>query len=314
MTQRKPSPRDVLWIWSSTLLGLVLAVGPGAAGAEPGPTPAPRDGVAAVELARAEWLGGRFDAAARRLDELETSIAGSAGPSVDRARLALARAELAYYRAWIVAPVSDATLVDLRSARVTVEAAGDAALAAEARDLLALALFGRHFRASDHAEARALLDSALATRRRLGDRRGVAESLFHLGLTYEHPKDPTPADTARAGELYRESLAVATAGGFDYEASYPVRHLAGQADDAGDLAAAIAGFERSLELRRRAGATIVVPPALTALADALIEAGDLRRARALYEEAIRLAREIGAPRFAEEATAALAKLDTPTAR
>jgi tetratricopeptide (TPR) repeat protein len=166
----------------------------------------------------------------------------------------------------------------------------------------------KNFRASDHAESRALLESALAIRRRLDDRRGVAETLFHLGLTYEHPEDPTPAQTARAGELYREALAVAVAGGFDYEASYAERHLAGQADDAGDLTAAIAGFERSLELRRRAGATIVVPPALTALADVLVEAGDRTRARELYEESLRIARELGATRFAEEPAAALAKL------
>jgi tetratricopeptide (TPR) repeat protein len=314
MTRRIEGRRNVLWIRSSALLALALAVGSGSASAEPRPTSTSRDVVAAVELARAEWLRGRFAAAERPLDEIEASIPESVGSGADRARLTLARAELAYYRAWVVAPVGDATIAELRAALATAEAAADEALVAEARDLLALALFGTGFRASDHSESRVLLEAALATRRRLGDRRGVAESLFHLGLTYEHPKDPSPADTARAGELYRESLAVATAGGFDYEASYPERHLAGQADDAGDLAAAIAGFERSLDLRRRAGATIVVPPALTALADALAKSGETRRARALYEEAIRVAREIGASRFAEEPAAALAKLDAPAAR
>lgn len=266
----------------------------------------------AIARAQSEWLAGRFDSAAETLDAVESASAGAALGARDRAALALARAELGYYRGWIAAPVEEAAIAELRSARAAAEGAGDEALVAEARDLLALALFVKNFRASDHAEARDLLESALAIRRRLDDRRGVAETLFHLGLTYEHPQDPTPADTTRAGELYREALAVAVAGGFDYEASYAERHLAGQADDAGDLAAAIAGFERSLELRRRAGATIVVPPALTALADVLVKAGDPTRARELYEEALRIAREIGASRFAADPEAALAELGAAT--
>jgi hypothetical protein len=61
------------------------------------------------------------------------------------------------------------------------------------------------------------------------------------------------ARTRRARALHEEALAIAEAGGFDVEASYAVRNLAGHKQDAGDLDGALAGFERSLALREKAG-------------------------------------------------------------
>lgn len=265
----------------------------------------------ARQRARSEVRAARFDAAERALADGEAALGDGPTTAAELAALELSRVEIAYYRGFVVAPPAEATIDALRAALRSAEAAGDAALTAEARDRLALGLFARDFRAGDHAEARSLLERALATRRELGDGRGVAETLFHLGLTWEHPKDPTPADAARAVERYQEALAVATAGGFGYEASYAERHLAGQADDAGDVAAARAGFERSLALRREAGATLVLAPALTALADVLVKQGERERARELYEEALRVAREIDAPRFATEPEEALRRLAAP---
>lgn len=291
-TRRRFAFRTTSQLGLVALLG-VLAINAAQAAIAPGQ---------AVATAQRELRAGRFEAAAVALADAATRT------PLDAARLALARAELAYYRGFVVAEPTDTTLAELRAALLTAEGAGDRALVAKAQDLLALALFERNFRATDHAESRALLDAALTARRALEGRCGVAESLFHLGLTYEHPKDSTAADTARAGELYRESLATAQASGCGYEASYAERHLAGQADDRGDLVAARTGFERSLAQRRKSDATLVVAPALVALADVISKQGDLERARALYEEAVQVARKIPAPRFEAPAAEALATL------
>lgn len=263
----------------------------------------------AVARADGEILAGRLDAAARALDAAAAEIDAAEPTPLARARLAVARGKLAQSRAFLAGPPHDEAIAALRAGLAAAEAAGDEALVATARDRLALALFARDFRASEHAEARALLDAALAARRGLDDQRGVAETLFHLGLTHEHRAEPGPADAARAAELYRESLAAAEAGGFGYEASYPVRHLAGLSEEGGDLAAALAGFERSLALRREAGATLVLAPALTALADNCAARGEPERARELYREALDVARRIGAVRFERDAAEGLAKLE-----
>lgn len=271
----------------------------------------------AAALAKLEILAGRFDAAdeilrgAHAAHAAITELAGAEEARTGAARIAIGRARLHHYRGFVVGPTTEATVELTRSAVRSAEESGDDALAAEAHDLLALVLFGKNFRATDHAESRALLAKALEVRRRLEDRRGQAETLFHLGLTWEHPKDPTAEDYARARELYRESLALAYAGGFDYEASYGERHLAGQADEVGDLVGARAGFERSLALRRKAGATLVLSPAMTALADVLVKLGETERARHLYEEAVAVARSFGATRFQEEPEAALARMQEP---
>lgn len=262
----------------------------------------------AARRAHQELLAGRLDSATQTLAAAEPRPGAPPLMASDAARLSLSAAELTYYRAFLAGSPYDPAIAELREALALAQRAGGFGMIAEAQDLLALALYARDFDASAHPEARALLEAALATRRALPDPRGVAESLFHLGLTYEHRDHPTAADLVRARELYGESLAEATAHHHPYEASYAERHLAGLAEERGDLAAARAGFERSLALRRQAGATIVLPPALTALADVVAKQGDPARARELYLEAIRVAQAIGGARFEKAAREGLAAL------
>lgn len=261
-----------------------------------------------VELVDAEILAARLDAAARIIEATSRALPMADRSRLARAKVALAEAKVAFYRESLSRSYSEEVLTDLRSALAAAEAAGDGATLADAQDLLGVALFAHAFRASDHAEARTLFTAALETRRGLKDQRGVAETLFHLGLTREHRQDPGAADREEARRLYEESLSVAEAGGFDYEASYPIRHLAGLRDEAGDLEGARAGFERSLDLRRRTGATRVLAPALTALADVLARMGEVERARELYEEAVTTAHGIGATRVEDAARESLQRL------
>ena len=118
-----------------------------------------------------------------------------------------------------------------------------------------------------------------------------------------------PRTCARARARHEEALSIARAGGFEIEASYALRHLAGHKQDAGDLDGAVAGFEESLGLRERSGYRIYVPPALLALGDAWKQKGDLAKARSLFERALADAEAIGAERFRSAAREALAGLE-----
>jgi tetratricopeptide (TPR) repeat protein len=261
---------------------------------------------AAVDQAESLRRAARFEDALRAIDSAEAS-ASKAAPS-DRVRLRLARARVTYYRGSIAGASRDAVITDLKRIVADAVPLEDAALLADARDQLGLAIYGRDFRATDQAEARALFEPALAARRAASDRRGIAESLFHVALTWENKLDPTDADKARARALHEEALAVAEAGAFDVEASYAVRHLAGHKQDAGDLDGALAGFLRSLALRQKAGYAIYYAPSLIAIGDVWKDKGDAKKAREYFERARVEADRIGAVRFQKMADEAIAAL------
>jgi tetratricopeptide (TPR) repeat protein len=264
---------------------------------------------ALVEVGEAERRAGRLDECLRVLDGGAALVAPTDAQPADRTRLALQRARCAYYKAALAGAPHDDAIRELSAVVAQAEAVAEPLLLADARDLLGLALYARDIRRTAHDEARSLFEQALAARRSHGDRRGEAETLFHLGLVSENRNDPSPEDLRRARARHEEALSIARAGGFEIEASYALRHLAGHQQEAGDLDGAVAGFEESLRLRERSGYRIYVPPALLALGDAWKQKGDLSKARSLYERALADAEAIGAERFRSAARDALAGLD-----
>jgi tetratricopeptide (TPR) repeat protein len=262
---------------------------------------------ALVERSEAARRAGRLDEAIRVLEGGER-LAGSPG---ERVRVQLQRARCVYYRGSLAGASHDAVIAELKQIAGEAGIVGNDSLLADAKDQLGLAVYARDFRATDQAEARAIFEQALSSRRAAGDRRAVSESLFHVALTWENRKDPTPDDKARSRALHEESLAIAEAGGFDVEAAYAVRHLAGHKQDAGDLDGALAGFERSLALREKSGYVIYLAPSLLAIGDVWKEKGDAAKARACFERARAEADRIGAARFRKMADEALASLTAP---
>ncbi len=232
-------------------------------------------------------------------------IAAEASPA-ERGQLHLQRVRCAYYRASLAGAPQDANIEELRVVLREAETLQDQRLLADARDQLGLAIYSRDFRMNGMEEPRRLFEQALDARRKLRDQRGVAESLFHMGLTFENKKDPSPEELRRAVASHEEALSIAEGGGFDIEASYAVRHLAGHKQDAGDLDAALAGFERSLMLRTRAGYHIYLAPALIAIGDVWKDKGNTNKAREFYGRALTEADRLDAQRFQDSAKEALA--------
>ena len=126
------------------------------------------------------------------------------------------------------------------------------------------------------------------------------------------------ASEERAIELLRAALAraettghepsIARDGGFKVEESYLARHIAAEDQERGDLDAALAGFSRSLALRREAGYRVYLSPALLALGSVHLARGAAREAEESYREALAVAREIHAVRYEVSALLALGRL------
>jgi tetratricopeptide (TPR) repeat protein len=128
-------------------------------------------------------------------------------------------------------------------------------------------------------------ERGLGYRQQAADQRGIAESLFHVGLVYGVVRQ----DHAQALPFFRQSYDLAQALGDRIMASYAIRHIAFVQHDAGDMASARASLQESLELREQAGFIPAVAMALVMLAHADADLGQhdqaiqhLRRAQTIF--------------------------------
>ena len=143
---------------------------------------------------------------------------------------------------------------------------------------------------SDYGAAQVLQEKALALRRTLSDRRGIAGSLNNLGVIAVET-----GNSAAARAHYEESLALFQELGNRATQGYVLNNLANVALKQGDLPEAIQRFRESLvinrELKSRAGEVI----SLFALGEIAYLQGHAAASRAHFTQALAVARELGDP-------------------
>lgn len=139
----------------------------------------------------------------------------------------------------------------LDEALALAQQADDPALLGEAWAVRGMALH-TDFLAERGTEPAGELDCfqrGLQLRRKAGDERGVAESLFQVGLVHQVIRD----DSAAALPWFEEACARARKAVDPVLMSYAIRHIAFCRLHAGDRAGARDGLEESLRLREQAG-------------------------------------------------------------
>lgn len=265
-----------------------------AATTHPSPSGAPPSGVETErEIARALTHDSRGEFVAAR-EVLDRALARARAASDRRAevRLMAERARAAASDAFAKAAGYRDGLALARQAQAAARAASDPRSLAIALDAEGMLHYGRLLWSGggDFAVPRAAFAAAAAGFRASGDRGGLAEATFHLGLSYEHAHDP-----ATAARHYSEARAIAEQLRDDLLLSYPEFHLAGLARERGDLAAARRGLERTLELRERAAALRLLPYPLIEIADLDLQQGDTAQALARYRRALALAETSASP-------------------
>ena len=144
------------------------------------------------------------------------------------------------------------------------------------------------FMEGDYDLARERHRETLETRRALGDREGVAETLNNLGLVLRGA-----GDHAAAVALFDEALAETRALGNRAREAHILNNLARAAYYRGEHAAARALHEQSLALGRELGDSWAVAICLGDLGDLHQAQGDADAARRLYQESLDLWRELG---------------------
>jgi tetratricopeptide (TPR) repeat protein len=217
----------------------------------------------------------------------------------NRATLLLQQGKLLATNGFYANSGHEAAVAALLRAQELATASGNEMLVADALQWLGQAHYNKALNASEsmltpgedrYKQPLDYFQQALAKREALLDTRGVAESLFYAGLIYERWGQ---RDIAHS--YYTKALTLAEKYGYTLEQSYALRHLAGLAQQAGDLEQALTFFSESLALREAAGYTILLPLSHIAVGDVLVEQYQMAEAKAHYETAYTISQGIEAP-------------------
>ncbi len=179
----------------------------------------------------------------------------------------------------------------------------------------------------DYISANGRLEASVALWRQLDDKRGLAESLMHLGNLRMYQGDHTAAlrlhrecvqllrqtdakwnlayalflmgdalaiqDDTEARKLYEESLALFRGIGDKWSIALPLTSLGHLAAEKSNYAAARTLLEESLTLRRAVGDRFMTAISLNALAEVLRYQGELAAGTLLSEESLKLNQALG---------------------
>jgi tetratricopeptide (TPR) repeat protein len=265
------------------------------------------DASAIVAASRRMTLEGRWDEAAAKLNA-GILLAKSDGDGKGEAALRVELLRVVHDRSSYHRREPEAVAEALASAEVAVCRAGDPKIDADLAQYVGQIHYSEAFSTNDWKTPRGFFTRALEGRKRAGDRRGEAESLFYLGLTYEQAGEKAPAR-----ERYEASLAISEKIGDAALQSFPHRHIGGLLEEEGRLDAAYAHIERSVALRRESQSFSLLPFALIQQADFLAQhRGERAKAIALLDEAIDVAASARSTRALSAARLSIAKLLSET--
>ncbi|MES2952268.1 MAG: tetratricopeptide repeat protein [Pseudomonadota bacterium] len=215
----------------------------------------------------------------------------------DTLQLRLQIATTNFHKQLLLGVGPDSVVDELAAVARSAKTLHNTTMTGDALDALGLVLHFKAFEDGNFDVASSAFKEAYALRKTSGDQRRLAESLFHLGLTYEHKAAATAKDKRKANAYYQKSLALARAGGDKLGMSYAYRHLGGLLQEAGKFDAALGLFKKSQELRREIGFVIYLAPATGAIGDVYMEMKQYPEAIGYFKQAYEQARDAGLSRF-----------------
>ena len=248
------------------------------------------DTAALREQARTLTLAGRWDEALKALDAAKAKV--PPGQTAAFAFIAVERGRVLADSNFFHKDDPGPARASLEEGERLAKTAGDELVLSEARMQLARITYAAAFETKDWKTPRAAFEQVLAVREKLGDQRGIGETLFYLGLTYEQDNQPNPAF-----ERYTKALAIAEKRKDIILESYVRRHMGGIQEERGELDAARKNIDLEVELRKKGGFLVGVPFALRHKADFVAAHGPGKaEAVKLLEEAVTIAEKCGSTR------------------
>jgi tetratricopeptide (TPR) repeat protein len=210
----------------------------------------------------------------------------------DKARFQIQRGKMLYYQSSLTDSGFGAAWEVLLDANKLAGSSEDKSYMAKVLDLMGLVLYSQAFTNGNFGKPREYFRQAFELSQQLVDTRGMSESLFHIGLTYQNKDNRTEEDREEALKHFHEAEELVKTGGHKLEESYIVRHIAADHQENGNLDKALVGFERSLELREQIRYKVYQPAALLAIGQVFRDRHELDQAIANYQRAYILAEQM----------------------
>ncbi len=245
-------------------------------------------------ISEAYLYEARFDDALRLLDVLDL-VEKELSPR-DNARLCIQRARILRYKGRLNNDHSyyDAALEILSGAEEMAKTLGDKNLQADTTDLIGEVIYCKELWQSTLETPLEYFEQGLALRKESGDKDGVAESLFHIGLVYQHKTDADDQDTQKAFACFQEAYDLAVERDHKLIQAEAARHMAAMHSREGNLDKALSGHLEFTTISEQVGFKPYLPPGYVMVGIHYLAQGELDEAMEYCERAYTLAKEMGA--------------------
>lgn len=258
------------------------------------------------ELSEAYYYDGKIDEA---VEIIESNLNHIINTSPEIKSIVLAQySKVLYYKHSVQGKSYDLPIEKIKEAISLAEKTSNLSLLADLKDLMGLALYSRAFSTGEFNLAKPFYDQALRLREQFSDSRGVAETIFHLGLLKEYSEN----SKSQAMDYYKQGYRLAEKEGHKAELSYLSRHIGAIYLEEEKLDSAEYYLTQSLNLRKEIGLNLFIAPSLSALAEVMKQKKHFDKASFYLLEAIQFANQTNAYRFQISALLSLGDLEFET--
>jgi|GEM_PF-5425390 tetratricopeptide (TPR) repeat protein len=185
----------------------------------------------------------------------------------------------------------------LLEVKAKVKHLNDKSFSADVEDLYGWSFVYQYlFSSSSYDEALEYFERGLKLREEVADTRGIAESIFHIGILFQKRAEIDPknqADMDKAFEYYQRAYSLLQNSDYKLEKAYATRHLGFIHRYRRELDKALSYYEQSLALRQEIGLEIFFAPSHHAIGQVYYEMNQLEKALDSYQTACLFAEKVG---------------------
>jgi tetratricopeptide (TPR) repeat protein len=212
----------------------------------------------------------------------------------DRVRLQFQRARIMRHRCRLNNRGYDAVLEVLSEAEETARSLNNKCLLADIVDLVGEVIYFKELWHTTLETPREYFEQALALRKEMDDKKGIAASLLHIGFVYQHKTDAGEEDARKAFDCFQKAYRLAEEGNYPLERAEAARHMAAMYGRKGETGKALSHHLEFVAISEEVGFKLFLPPGYVMVGISYLAQGELEEALAYCTRAHTLAQEMGA--------------------
>jgi tetratricopeptide (TPR) repeat protein len=218
----------------------------------------------------------------------------------DRVRLQFQRARIMRHKCSLKNRGNDAELEILSAAEKEARSLNDKRLLADIVDLVGEVIYCKELWHTTLDTPLEHFEQALALRKEIDDRKGIAASLLHVGYVYQHKTGADEEDAQKAFECFQEAYRLAEEGNYVLERAEAARHMAAMYGRKGEQDKALSYHMEFATMSEEVGFKLYLPPGYVMVGVSYLAKGELDKALEYCQRARALATGMGANWFLAE--------------